>query len=444
MNYAVQARWVLPIDRPPIAGGIVSVADARIAAIGRNVSGRAPVDLGDVALLPGFVNAHTHLEFSLLERPLGTPGMSFPQWIGTVVEHRRRLADSFHGRPHELADHQRQALASGMEASAVAGVAAVGDVSTPGFADQAHAAGFPSPHRTVFLELIGLAPQRADEALQKARQYLTGAAPSFRRGLSPHAPYTVGPKLLKAACALSAEHRVPLAMHLAESREELRLLAGHEGPLVDVLLSLSAWFPEALPLGLRPLDYLEMLQNAHRALIIHGNYLAQDEIEFIAARPDRMTLVFCPRTHALFGHDPYPLDAMLSAGAHIAVGTDSRASNPDLSFLAELRFLARQWPHVSPDKVMEMGTLAAAQALGIDADYGSLTVGKRAAFVGVPLFERRQDPCRQVLEGDVPAFPWPPRATAPRAGASEFQQASSNATPPTFGSQVQEDGCSNE
>src|SRR5688572_12425438 len=95
--YALQARWLVPVDRPPIAGGIITVADGRIAAVGENTSGRPPTDLGDVALLPGFVNAHTHLEFSLLDAPLGTPHMAFPDWIAEVVAWRRRLAEEFTG-----------------------------------------------------------------------------------------------------------------------------------------------------------------------------------------------------------------------------------------------------------------------------------------------------------------------------------------------------------
>jgi aminodeoxyfutalosine deaminase len=192
----------------------------------------------------------------------------------------------------------------------------------------------------------------------------------------------------------------------------LRLLAEHAGPLVELLASLGAWFPSALPRGLRPLDYLETLQNAHRALVIHGNYLSTEEIEFIAARRERMSVVYCPRTHAYFGHERYPLWKMLVAGARVAVGTDSRASNPDLSVLAELRHINRRHRRVAPAKILEMGTLAAAEALGIDADYGSIAVGKRAAFAVIPVVELRlrRDPSMHLLQTDVPPLLWPPAA----------------------------------
>ena len=409
MNYALQARWIVPIDRPPIAGGIVSVADGRIVAVGENVSGRPPTDLGDVALLPGFVNAHTHLEFSLLEKPLGTPGMPFADWIAQVVGWRRHLAEQFAGDSPRMQAYRRSAIAAGLAESRAAGVAAVGEIAMPACPLDAYSqvAGISV---VALLELLGWAEERVQPLMDLAESHVSAARAAARvfPGLCPHATYSVHPQLLRQACALSAAEQFPVAMHVAESRQELELLESHAGPLVDLLVKLGAWVPSAMPRGARPLDYLETLQNAHRALIIHGNYLTTEEIEFIAARREQMSVVYCPRTHAFFGHEPYPLAEMLRAGVRVAIGTDSRASNPDLSVLAELRILANQCPRPAPAAIVEMGTLAGAAALGIEADFGSIAVGKRAQFAAIPIVERRRDPCRQVLQVEMPAFPWPP------------------------------------
>jgi cytosine/adenosine deaminase-related metal-dependent hydrolase len=408
MNYALQARWIVPIDRPPIAGGIVSVADGRIVAVGENTSGRPPTDLGDVALVPGFVNAHTHLEFSLLEKPLGTSGMPFADWIAQVVAWRARFGEQFAGDAPEckpIAAARRGGLAQ----SRAAGVAAAGEIAMPACPLDAYSQ-VPGIGVVALLELLGRAAERVQPLMDLAEAHISAARAAARvfPGLCPHATYSVHPQLLRQACALSAAEQFPVAIHVAESPQELELLASHSGPLVDLLAKLGAWIPSAMPRGARPLDYLETLQNAHRALVVHGNYLTTEEIDFVAARRDRMSIVYCPRTHAYFGHDPYPLAEMLRAGAHLAVGTDSRASNPDLSILAELRFLALRHPPVAPVAILEMGTLAAAQALGIEAEFGSITVGKRAQFVAVPIMERRRDPCEQVLQIEVSAIPWPP------------------------------------
>src|SRR5262245_30183894 len=115
-RYALRARWVFPVDQPPIEGGVVSIRDGRIEAVGENISGQAPQELGDVALLPGLINAHTHLEFSLLRQPLGSPGIPFADWVRHVIDFRRQF----------LPAANDSALLAGLAESRAAGVVAVG------------------------------------------------------------------------------------------------------------------------------------------------------------------------------------------------------------------------------------------------------------------------------------------------------------------------------
>ncbi len=394
-----RARWVFPVDSPPLQDGVVRVAKGRIVSVSNYVRGEAAVDLGNVALLPSLINAHTHLEFSLLQSPLGRAGMPFADWIGEVVAFRRGLATE----GTDLAGYSRQATAAGLRESADAGVGAIGEIATVLWPTEC----FESCNEicgTVFLELLGLAPERIEPLLDVAKHHVSaGSRTSFRRGLSPHAPYTVHPSLLRKVCQLSAEQQIPLAMHLAESAAELELLRSHSGPLVERLKELSAWYPGSLPRGLRPLDYLEMLSTAHQTLVIHGNYLVREEMEFIAARRDRMTVVYCPRTQAFFQHGAYPLAEMFACGVRVAVGTDSRASNPDLSVLSELRHIARQHPSVPFEEILKMGTLYGAEALGLADELGSLATGKKTAFAIVPLQEAGDDPFELLFHSDAPA-----------------------------------------
>ena len=143
------------------------------------------------------------------------------------------------------------------------------------------------------------------------------------------------------------------------------------------------WDGDAMARGSRPLDYLRRLAVAPRALIIHGNYLVGDEIEFVGQHRDSMSVAFCPRTHAYFGHPTYPLAAMLDAGVCVVLGTDSRASNPDLSLWGEVQFAAARYPAVAPATWVRMATLDGATALGVGDEVGSLTPGKRADFVAL-------------------------------------------------------------
>lgn len=403
---ALRARWVFPVDQPPLEGGIVTVASGRILAVGDSKSARPPQDLGDVALLPGLINAHTHLEFSLLDRPLGEPGLAFPAWIGRVVEYRKQRMKAMINETDGFARQHRLVAEAGLKELRAAGVVAVGEIAMPGWPREC----FPTAgvDLTLFLELLGLDREKEARLLQQAQSFIAelqeaGATP--RPGLSPHAPYTVGLELLRKACELSAKERIPVAMHLAESPEELELLAEQRGPLVEALQALGSWHPEALPRNLRPLDFLQTLATAHRVLVVHGNYLREDEIALVAAHHDRMSLIYCPRTHTYFGHQPYPLSAMLAAGARVAIGTDSRATNPNLSLWEELRHIAAHHPRVSPETILRLGTLSGAEALGLADKFGSITSGKLARLAVVPLTSTSGDPHELLFTSTASAKP---------------------------------------
>jgi cytosine/adenosine deaminase-related metal-dependent hydrolase len=403
MAATYRARWVVPVDQPPIEAGVVKVANGRIVSVGKGDGEQETHDLGDVVLLPGLVNAHTHLEFSLLEKPLGQPRMAFPDWIAEVVQHRRQQNKVLFVETDGFQRFRRRAAEAGMAELRASGTAAFGDIATPGWPR----ASFPAEGlgATIFLELLGLDANQQDDLFASAQSFvldLQDRGGRLRPGISPHAPYTVTPELVQRVCEFSARERFPVAMHLAESRDELELLASHRGRMVEVLESLGAWHPEAIAVGLRPLEYLQWLSTARRALVIHGNYLADDEIEFLASRRERMSVVYCPRTHAYFGHEPYPLEKMLTAGVRVAVGTDSRATNPEMWLIEELRHIAAHYPAVTPETIVKMGTLWGAEALGVAHEYGSITPGKRAALTAVPLVANAASPFECILTSSAP------------------------------------------
>ncbi|BBO33484.1 amidohydrolase family protein [Lacipirellula parvula] len=380
----LRARWVLPIDGPPIEGGCVTLRDGVIAAVGqRATEADAVTDLGDVVLLPALVNAHTHLEFSGLTKPLGLTGMSLPAWIRSVIADRGR------GDRDPAA-----AIAAGLQESRNAGVGAIGEIATSLAAlYEANNDG----SLLLFQEAIGFSAGRVDSvfAEMERRVELAGAA----AGISPHAPYTVHPRLLERLVDLAVERCLPMAMHLAESREELELLRDGTGPFQELLADRSMWDASAIPRDSRVLDYMRQLSRAERSLVIHGNYLDAEEIAFAANQRERMSVVYCPRTHAYFGHESYPLVAMLDAGVRVAFGTDSRASNPDLNLLSEVRFAAAHHPGVAPATLLRMATLDGAAALGLAGSLGSIAIGKAARLIAMPCGAEKHDPYAPLLGG---------------------------------------------
>ncbi len=381
---ALRARFVFPIASPPLDGGVITLQGGRIVAVGHNASAKPAHDLGDVALLPGLVNPHTHLEFSELPVPLGEAGMPLPDWIGKVVSQRRENADlegavlSTGRRGNAIQQGVRQCLAGG--------ATTVGDIATWDVADEFLSSD--ALHCFAFRELLGLTAERIVEQMERVRRYLAlplPAQPPITRGISPHAPYTAAPELVQQAVMLSKQHRLNVAMHLAESPEELKLLAEGDGPFRDLLQRFGVWDEGAFPGRKQPLDYLQMLTAAHRSLVIHGNFLGPDDWALLARHRRTMSVVYCPRTHDYFSHPPYPLARMLRAGVRVALGTDGRASNPDLDYFQELKFAAQRQSEIEPQQLLRMVTLDAAESLGCADRVGSLECGKQADLAIVQL-----------------------------------------------------------
>ncbi len=389
---ALRARWVLPITMPPINGGVVTIRGERIVGVGLKPNGDAKLrDLGEVALLPGFVNAHTHLEFSDLAKPLGERNCALPHWIRSVIASRKQQVSPI------------TAVHAGLEESLRAGVTTVGEIATSpvGFTNPTNL-----PDVVWFHEVIGFSAARVDSVFADVLERLSNRGPAGHVGISPHAPYTVHPDLLERLVSLAAQRNFPVAMHLAESEEELQLLTENRGPFRDLLEERSMWDDSAFTKRLPVLDYLHVLARAPRALVIHGNYLTPDEIEFVAAHP-QMTVVYCPRTHNYFGHARYPLENLIRCGAAIAVGTDSRASNPDLSVLGELRCIAQEFAGLSSQRILQLGTIDGAKALGLDQEVGSLGVGKLANLTAIPCDATPADPSEPLLHSErLPTRTW--------------------------------------
>jgi len=356
-----RARWVIPVAGPPVANGIVVLHGERIVGIHRT---RRPdtVDLGDVAILPGLVNCHTHLEFSALPEPL-RPMQPFTAWIRAVINSRRT-------RNASVAD----AIQQGLQESLLSGVTLLGDIATTGWTWKDYDTG---PDCVVFQEVLGLSEDRQLAEGDLAAQHVANA--KRPAGLSPHAPYSVHPELFRHCVQLCATKDRSLALHLAETPAELELLMHGTGEFRTMLDEFGIYRPELFG-GRTWTEFLEPLSELEHALIIHGNYLDDDALRFLGQH-QQMTLIYCPRTHAAFGHPPHPWRTLLDIGGSVALGTDSRASNPDLSLWAELQFLAENFPQASQLELLRLATLNGARALNQRANHGSLETGKLANLI---------------------------------------------------------------
>ena len=406
-EFTLRARWIIPVASPPLENAWITVAQNRIQAIGTGHPSQPVVDLGHVAILPALVNAHTHLEFSRLPEPLGTPGPGFSAWLEAVVTWRR-------SKPQDIwVEEKPLAIATGLEESARAGVGLLGEIASPPWNPTWYAR---APLAvTVFHELLGRAPERAGEVWQIFEEHIALAKqdnPSehIAWGLSPHAPYTWSVIETARAANQAAQRQAPIAMHLAESAEEDRWLRTGTGPMADLLARVA---PNSVAEREHPRvmyrDYLQALSAAPQVAIIHGNYLEPTDFDWLADHQDQFTLVHCPRTHARFAHDRSPLDAILERNLPLALGTDSRGSNPDLSIWNEARVLAASRPEVPGDRWLRSITLDAAKALGRVHRFGSLQPGMPFHPCVIPLPETAPpEPSIDYLlhTDDLSPLPW--------------------------------------
>ncbi|MFO0846037.1 MAG: amidohydrolase family protein, partial [Gemmataceae bacterium] len=287
--------------------------------------------------------------------------------------------------PEQVADDVRAGLAECVRT----GTTLVGDISGDGGSWDALAA---SPIRAVvFRELLGLTGDGLRAASRAAAEWAhdRAATPTCRPGLSPHAPYSVHRQIYHMLTSPAWPYPLPLATHLGESSDELNLLTRRAGPFVPFLQELGVWNPDGL---VEPYELGDRLSLADRAplLLAHCNYLGPSTI------PRNATVVYCPRTHAAFGHPPHPFRDFLARGIRVALGTDSLASNPDLDLLAEARFLRHQ-TDLTGETILRLATLAGAEALGFGDVTGSLTPGKSADLAVVPLPAGRRIGCQPVL-----------------------------------------------
>jgi cytosine/adenosine deaminase-related metal-dependent hydrolase len=390
MTRVVSADWVLPVEGAPIENGAVAIEEGRIAAVGSAHELGAGTHYPDAVIAPGFVNAHSHLEYAVYGG-FGDGLGDFAEWIALHIQRKARIGWE------EYVDIARfgaaQCLASG--------VTTVGDCSYSGAT--AVACADLGLRATVYLEVFGADAAAGLEHFAEIRQRVDGFfSDRVRPGISPHAPYSVSLDLYRA----SAELGLPVATHLSESPAEILYLMRGEGPwgaYSDLLV------PHPGTTGARLMAEHGLLGEG--VVAAHCVMLEQDEVELLAATGTGVA--HCPRSNAALGCGVAPLTELRQAGARVGVGTDSPASAPSFDFFDELRSVllsararAQRPGALSAPEALELGTLGGARALGLDDEVGSLVPGKRADLTVVSMAESPyapiEDPAGALVFGGSP------------------------------------------
>ena len=379
---AVSADWVLPVDGPPIAGGLIRYEDGAIVEV---TSGRAPEHYADAAILPGFVNAHSHLEYAVYAG-FGD-GAPFGAWLRTHVERKRLL------EPLEMLAIARRGAAD----SLASGITTTADYSFSGAA--ATAASELGLRAIVYLEVFAVDPAAAEAQFAETRSRIDETE-LVQIGVSPHAPYSCSVDVYRWCLSLG----IPVGTHLAESANEHEWLQHGAGPLrrLEALL--------VPPTGRRSVGTLESVLGPD-LLCAHCVDLEPGEIALLADRD--VPIAHCPRSNALLGCGIAPLSELRAAGVRVGLGTDSPASTPSFDVFEEMRAAillarasARRPEALDAASVLGLATLDAARALRLDDRVGTLAPGKRADWTVVSLagspYHPVEDPAAAVVFGGSP------------------------------------------
>ncbi|MGI8956080.1 MAG: amidohydrolase family protein [Chthoniobacterales bacterium] len=393
-----RARTMVTMDGAQIENGAVAVEGDQIVDVGRGDKVQAarsgPVtDLGEVVLLPGLINAHCHLDFTALRGAI-QPQRSFADWILQINGLRRDLTD----------DDYLNSIAGGFVEARLWGTTTIANVeSMPALLARMS----PPPLRTWwFAELIDVRPRLSpaemlDDALAtfRGRENWRGGF-----GLSPHAPYTVSPELMRLTKEAATRNGTLLMMHLAESTEEMEMFSEGRGRLFQLLQSLGRPMddcgdgktPVALMLDRDVID--------ERWIVVHLNELTEEDFARLERGP-RFHIAHCPRSSRYFRHAPFPLRRLAGLGFNISLGTDSLASNSSLSLFSEMQTVRDAHPWLAPERIVEMVTTNPAQALHQGESLGKIRVGFQADLIALPIENPGTGLCDKIIAWNEPV-PW--------------------------------------
>jgi cytosine/adenosine deaminase-related metal-dependent hydrolase len=375
------ARWLLPITAAPLENGTVAVADGRIAYVGPR-AGAPPgsdVDLGDALLMPGLVNAHTHLELTVMRGFL--EDLDFAQWIVRLNRVKRAVLDR-----EQMLDSARLGVLEGLRA----GITTYADTCDSGVAFDAMLE--TGVRGIMYQEVFGPDPAACEQSLSalhaKVEALRVRATPLVRVGISPHAPYTVSDQLYEAVAAYAAGAQLPVAVHIAESEVERDLVERGEGVFAEGLRKRNIAVEPRARSSVALLQRTRVLDR--RPLMIHCVRVDRADIDLIARA--KAPVAHCPVSNAKLGHGVAPVLEMLQAGITVGLGSDSVASNNAMDLLAESRaaVLAQRGRLARHDALdartaLRLATMGGARALGLDAEIGSLEEGKSADLAAFPL-----------------------------------------------------------
>jgi aminodeoxyfutalosine deaminase len=380
----------------PIENGAVAITGNQIAGVGRFDEVRAKhggdvLDLGEQVLLPGLINAHCHLDYTLLRGKI-PPQISFTDWIRAINASKAALSE----------EDYVASINAGLAEAQKFGTTTL--LNLEAFPELLPRIARPPLRAWWCAEMIDVRKRVPVKAMaENLRDWFQSHAEWLGGfGLAPHAPFTASAQLFSAAAEISRKYRLPMTTHVAESHEEMQMFRDANGPLFEFLKSIGRPMEdcgENTPLS----SLMQSQVLDERWILAHLNELTEGDFDLLA-RAKRFHIAHCPRSHTFFGHTPFELRRLRTLGFNICLGTDSLASNSSLSLFSEMRELLRKEPWISPREVLTMVIVNAARAIGQEDSLGRIKPGFRADLIALPSAETGRSVLDTIVafDGTVP------------------------------------------
>src|SRR5438874_2732082 len=381
----VRARMVVTMDGVPIPNGAVRVRGNRIVDVGK-ISEVASandeiIDLGEHVLLPGLINAHCHLDYTCLRGKIPRQ-KSFTNWVRVINAEKGILTAEDYVTSINTGFAEAQRFGTTTIANLIAFPQLIAKMNPP--------------IRTWwFAELIEVRePERANKIVESATDSLKRAE---NWGLAPHAPFTASENLSHDCQEIALRENILLTTHLAESHEEMEMFRDASGPLYQFMEKIGREMTDCgydTPLR----RFLRRLGDASLAgwIVAHLNELSESDFDLLRESQHKFSIAHCPRSRAYFRHMAFQLEKLQALGVNICLGTDSLASNDDLNLFAEMRAFQKEFPKVSPERILEMVTVNPARALLQEKTLGKIRPGFLADMIALP-FTKKADPYETIL-----------------------------------------------
>lgn len=393
------AKWVIPVATKPFKDGAILVKRGKIQKVGKKgelkkaYADEDVYDFKNAVLLPGFVDTHTHVEYSVF-RGL-CDDLPFTDWKMQLTKRSRKLSSP---------DWQASARLGVLEAIS-SGITSIADITKTGASlEAAKEAGL---RGIIFYEVSGMDHKQIDKIISKAKRDVKSwkakcRGTKLKVGVSPYSVYTVTPPLFKAVSEWARKDKLIVSLHLAGSKDEYKFVKYGSSSLANQYRELMGW-EDILwqPTGVSPIKYLEQWDTFESGPVVAVHCVQIDKNDLDILEKYDLRIVHCPKCSAKLGMGVAPLLEFINRGLKVGLGTDSPASNNTMDLIDEMRTgilmqrgEAESVENLSAELFINIATLGGAQVLEMGDKIGSLEEGKQADIIGVDLSSSHQRPVR--------------------------------------------------